>query len=812
VSKGLTRLKVWGRLAEGPVWLATRHTWLTLVVAAVVTALAALVVPRIEIRSDLMDLLPEDTPNVVRIHQVKKTLGYSASLNFLVGSPDPEATLRFATDLAAALDEDPSMGRIDFRRDISFFEKNALLYLSLDDLEQLYDRIEARIQRGIGKKIQLLDDDEEEDGQDGDKAGDEVPTIESYKKKYGIEELEEYRRSPDGTIVSIQCKPTVRPEDMQASRALLDRADEIIAKLDPKSYHPEMTLLPEGSYHKKFEDTKTIPRDLSRSGMIAGGLILFFLLAVFRRLRAIPLVLLALGCAIVWTFGIVWAAIGYLNIITAFIFALLLGLGIDFAIHVISRYREQRAAGDDLEQALRVTLVNLGGALGTAALTTSATFFSLTLFDFRGFSQFGFIAGIGVLLCMVSAFVLLPALVSALEKIRPERFAGRAAGEAPSARTFPRRVAIAVAALAALATVAAAVGIPRIEFEYDFRNLGNPPRPKPELKQRYSKEVSKRTSANMVVITESMEETRLLDRELARWDKNKPGTYFRDWISVFRAVPEEQEERLELIEEISDLVERKIDALEGRDRERAEELQAYLDPEPFELDDLPAWFKDLFRDAEGRLGRFLTIFAGGSKSEARDVEKIISEMGVIETGGKKFHSSASFFILWDVVEVIHEEGPRAVALALLVVLLILALDLRSWRGVLFTVGPLALGVLWMCGVMGLTGFKLNMFNIVVLPTILGIGVDNSVHVYHRYIEEGPGSAGRVLRTTGLAATVASITTAAGFAGMLIAENRGLASIGQLALIGIGTCLFTSVAGLLAALALKDRKPNQGGQP
>ncbi len=877
-SKRSWRARLRRGVAEATLRAALRAPWLVLAVGLALAGAASLVVPRLEIRSDIADLFPEQTPNVRRGKAVKAALGYSAQLVVMIGSPDAEATLRFAAALSKAFADEPDLLRkLEFRRDISFFEKNALLFLPVEELQSLRTRLDRKLRERVERRMRLFDSgseaseaaEEEFDEPDEDdaefaeldepgdepparerpdrpkdpvaakpvggppagaatpaagtagasaavgsvppdggaaEATDELPSIEEYRRQYGAEELREYFRSPDGTILSIKAWPLAQPTDVEASRRMLARVQQLIERVNPERFHPELQILLEGDYHKKDEDVRTIKRDLARSGGVAGVLVLILLIAYFRRLRAVPLVLVSLAAGILWTFGLVWATIGYLNIITAFIFALLLGLGIDFSIHVISRYREERVAGHDLAAALSNTLHSLGGALGAAAATTTGTFLSLTLFDFRGFSQFGFIAGIGVMLCMVSAFVMLPALIVVAERIWPERFpAQRASAPRPTLR-LPRWVAIATLAVAGVLTVAAAWGLPRVQFEYDFSQLGGPKRKQPPMKRRYKKEVSKRSFSPIVVLTDSLEETRALDRELSRRDPTRPGSSFRDWMSLYRFVPEDQPTRLKEVRSIATLLRRKLNLLDGEDRRRAEELLPYLDPEPFDYDDLPPWVLDLFRDGQGRLGRFVTIYAGGNKADARDVAEIVNELGTIHAGGKDYHPVASFFIISDVVEVLRTEGPRAVALALAVVLLILLLDLRSLRGVLLAAVPLLLGTVWMVGIMGLVGLKLNMFNIVVLPTILGIGVDNAVHMVHRHREEGRGSAGLVLRTTGLAAAVASLTTAAGFAGMLVADNRGLASIGSLALLGIAACLVTSVPALAATLRLLDGEP------
>jgi hypothetical protein len=109
------------------------------------------------------------------------------------------------------------------------------------------------------------------------------------------------------------------------------------------------------------------------------------------------------------------------------------------------------------------------------------------------------------------------------------------------------------------------------------------------------------------------------------------------------------------------------------------------------------------------------------------------------------------------------------------------------------------------GAMHLFGVRLNFFNVVVLPNLLAIAVDNSVHLFHRYKEEGPGSLMHIMRHTGFAALVATVSNAAGYGAMLVARHGGLRSVGTLAVLGV-TCTFVGTTIFFPALmALLERR-------
>src|SRR5690606_12832853 len=117
----------------------------------------------------------------------------------------------------------------------------------------------------------------------------------------------------------------------------------------------------------------------------------------FRRLRAVVLVLGPLVLSVVWTLAVALLIYGALTTITAFIFAILLGLAIDFSIHLLSSYDGDRASGMSLPDALVATYTSTGKATALGAATAFGAFVVLSFAQFRGLSQFGVVAAVGVI-------------------------------------------------------------------------------------------------------------------------------------------------------------------------------------------------------------------------------------------------------------------------------------------------------------------------------------------------------------------------------------------------------------------------------
>jgi len=146
---------------------------------------------------------------------------------------------------------------------------------------------------------------------------------------------------------------------------------------------------------------------------------------------------------------------------------------------------------------------------------------------------------------------------------------------------------------------------------------------------------------------------------------------------------------------------------------------------------------------------------------------------------------------------------EAALYALLIIVPVVFLDFRSVGYTLLALLPLGVGMLQMFGLMGLLEIPLNPANMIVLPLILGIGIDAGVHVVHDYrAQRGPY---RVSSSTASAVVINSLTNMAGFGSLMFASHRGLQSLGRVLTLGLTCCLFTALVMLPAMLSLRSRR-------
>jgi len=222
--------------------------------------------------------------------------------------------------------------------------------------------------------------------------------------------------------------------------------------------------------------------------------------------------------------------------------------------------------------------------------------------------------------------------------------------------------------------------------------------------------------------------------------------------------------------------------------------------EPISLDEVPDYLREQFTSKTGELGSFVIVYPSVGLSDGRQSIAFSDDVGTIEAAnGRTYHAASTSIVAADMLRLMRSEAPWMVTATFLIVILLMYMNFRSLRWMALAVVPLMVGILWMLLLMEIFGAKLNFYNLIVLPAVLGIGNDAGVHIVHRYREEGAGSIMHVLRSTGEHVTMGSLTTMVGFAGLLLSFHPGLETIGQLAVMGIGSTLAAALFFLPATL-------------
>ncbi|MEL6770479.1 MAG: MMPL family transporter [Bacteroidota bacterium] len=837
--------RLFAALRPGFRWLV-RHPALALLVGLVFAVAGILGARTLKIDTDFANLLPDDNPTVQALERLRDTLGGESTVEVAVQSPSFDANVAFAEafiDQALALQQpsgEPYLTRAELRTDTEFLDNNGLYFATEDELDDLTFFLEDEIEQARLDANPFFFDPLADDEFDDLAAEDEVAENE---RAASLERLQvtEYRTSPDSTVLAFSLYPGGSQTDGAYVSGLYAKLDSLGAALGP-TFHPEMTMAAAGRVLRQQVEIRAITDDVAASfgagvSAVLLAVLLYFLykgvqartggrfalathwrvfLSELARLPATALVIaVPLLMSLAWTFGLASVVFGTLNLMTSTLGLVLFGLGIDYGIHFFARYTEERGAGRSVEDAAEETFVSTGQAIAVSAFTTAAALYVLTIADFRGFSEFGFIGGTGILLALVTMLTMLPAMLALLEKLGALKLEARDTTVAPevisSGKPFPAAKAIVIASF--VAVFLALVALPRVAFEYDFGAL-EPTYEAYEERAALLREISaggdgRRNPAYVLTgDADAVPQVVAAVEALVADSVAGADSLVLDVESLQERYPSTDEaaaDRLARLEEIRALTD---DPFLRQDTTGniARIRQAASTAEAIPLDAVPADLRAQFTTKQGELGTFVLIYPAVGLSDARNSMAFGDAIGEITTeDGTAYRAASTSLVAAEMLRTMLAESPLMVGLTFLLIALLMFAVFRSPVWTAMALLPLVVGVLWMLGVMELTGVRLTFYNLVVLPAILGIGNDAGVHLVHRYREEGPGSIRRVLRSTGEHVAMGAITTMIGFAGLLLSFHPGLRSIGVLAVIGILATLAAALFFLPALLQWRENR-------
>ena len=577
----------------------------------------------------------------------------------------------------------------------------------------------------------------------------------------------------------------------------------------------------------------------------------------FRRLVRPLLAVLSLILAIGWTFGLTTVTLGSLNLLSSVFAIVLVGVGVDFGVHVLARYQSELSTSGNATEAVRVAVLHAGRGNLVAALTTVTAFYAAMFTDFQGLAELGFVAGSGVLFCLLSMLLVFPA---ALYRLDGRRFSGEG-GVAPP--PLPRLEALErlanrpgrVLVLALALTAAGGGALPAVRFNENLLELQAPDEDSVIWERRLleGSELSSWTTASLVdtpqdararhlalealpdvvakvesvasfeLGTETDRRGRIARIAAAVGELNGPGgepavdgsaldaaiERHMDALAdvaeraVSRGVEGEAavdqlfafQDRLEAVREglpgrVAALGVRQqafFDGLHGRLRA----LASVLHPPAWSLETIPVAARRHLVGASGKLA--VHVFPEENVWDPAAMERFLTAVRTIDpdvTGATvSVHESG---------KVMLEAFWQVILATLCVVSLVLLVEYRGPLAFMALV-PLGVGTLWLLEVMGATGLTFNMANFFAIPVLIGIGVDDGVHMINRHLEDPHGPLAS--SETGLSVILTSLTTMIAFGALATASHRGMASFGLLMAVGAFVLMLSAVVLLPALLRL-----------
>jgi len=320
--------------------------------------------------TDFANLLPDEYESVQLINKIRDKYASGGNIWVILESNHKQRLERFTLELADQFQEDEQVRTLEYEKPAyDFFDEHKMLYVSLADLKEIREQVDRRIQREkLGSLYISLEDDEPKTFND---------LISKYEDEYSTGARSRYFESEDGTIYMFNLRPLGSSSDFAHIKKFFSHVREKTESYESKNKPDDLKLYYAGSIRTRVDEYNSLLEDLRRAGIVAAVGMLLVLLLLFRGVRPLLMVIIPLMFGMIYTFGLSSLFISGFNTVTAFLFAIMMGLGIDFGVHMVSRYLEERSQGASIEDALRAVLHNVGRASATSAATTATAFLLL---------------------------------------------------------------------------------------------------------------------------------------------------------------------------------------------------------------------------------------------------------------------------------------------------------------------------------------------------------------------------------------------------------------------------------------------------
>ena len=849
------------------------------------------------------DLVAKGLPYVKLYKNYRAQFEDLSGMVVVVEGENPADMSGFAEALEKKLQAQPHLfSKVVYKIDTSYFRSRFLLYLDQYELETLTLKLEdhqgflesvniapglhpllssinAEISSGMVDSLltDFLGGEEESEENSEDEADlsllirllEEMTRFltgeTSYRSpwqalfKGGDESLREqgYMVSKNGELLFVLIVPNDDETSFTGYKDAVEQARQVIA--ETRKDFPGVTVGLTGEDVISSDEMVTTQSDVETASKIAlAGVALLFIIAyqgVVKPLLAVFCLLLGLS----WTMGFTALTIGHLNILSVVFTTILIGLGIDFGIHILERFKEERQQGNEILPALQKTLQGTGKGNFAGAITTAIAFGAMVLTDFIGIVELGWIAGWGILFCMVAMLLVLPALITVEEKWRKPSYTQKKSTTATQRgwvdKLFDHYYLI--IGVCTVLVLIASLSLKDLRFDYNLLNLQAKGTEAVQYEMKIL-ESAGRSAWSAAILADSFKEIQEKERQL----KALPTVARVESISA--VIPDNQEENAQIIREnlaplLKDLevepedvdfswkalnktlkgIQFKLQGREGDDldpvemagnrvrnfreqsqkmepelaekrlqnfsqllfadyRNLMEELKANADVKLVKLEEIPETLRKRYISQKGKY--VAHIFPSVDVWDLDERKKYLDDLRSVDPNvtGTAIH-------MFESTRLMTEGYVNGGLYAMTAIIIYVFFLFRNLRTVFFVLLPVLVGSIWTIGIMELIGLKLNMANLVILPLILGIGVVNGIHITHRYREEEDKHASILGKSTGQAVLLSSLTTMIGFGSMMVANHYGVFSLGMVLTLGVFNCLIASVTFLPALLKLSTAK-------
>ena len=865
-------------LVNWGVW-AVEHRWKTLLIALLITTAATVGLSFLHLEMTFYSILPRSSVKVDELKRITEDFPSASNIIVVIEGDDPIALRRAVDSITNELSSDQYseiISSVHGRLDTESFSEFLLLLqagentvekvpqaLSISETpEALVSAMKHELYKLLDTELSSLEKSQINEGLfslhrflDAFYAGDQSEQVQTFQEIVNNVLIPEpYFINGEEDMVLVFVQPNFTIDDWSD---LPENIRKIEAGLFPYEENFNVSIGLTGLLVVAKDEVVTGKQGVYISALLALVLILIILVLNFR-MTIVPLIAgIPLVAGVLWTSGAVGFLFGRLNIMTAMYMVALLGLGVDFAIHYLTAFLQERETGKTFLDSIKAGIEKSGRGMVIGALTTSAAFIALLTADSALVRELAIVAGIGIIFELLAMIILLPVLLSFrdtwIRKNNRKDSIVRTRSEVSVIGLFGSwisKIPLVFFMLFLVITVYLSVYSSKISVESNSMNMEADGLESIVLQERMVRKFG-RSPDTLFIYSDSLVESRYIVDQL----KNSELIKEVDSVISFIPDPEQQRELKDSLEQmvISASGEKGFANSENLNEDQLQRLQlemgividnlrllarkagfpgqvdfitklnsvfaetqiimnlyqnmieysidfinSQIHAEFITVESLPEKLKESYLSRAGS-ANLITIIPKENIWVKENRGAIYAELASVTD------KSTGMVIASDQMNrSVLEDGARAGGLALIVIFIILLLNFRNIKLAVLTIIPLLASLSALLGAMVLLGIKFDFINIITVPLLIGIGINNAVHISHRYRIEGSGRMEEVIQKIGRALLMTTITTIIGFASFIPSSMNALRSTGIVLSLSMVIALGISL-GMHAALLVIVRE-------
>lgn len=867
--------------------IVSQHPWFVLIIASLISALSIFEMRHLSLNTTWLSLAPQKSQSVQQFKKIIKNFGSAVPIIVSIKGDDKNKLIDTVKKMNQDLQKIKQIKDVNYHITQSFAKKNGLKLVKAKDLKRMRKTISDFNLTDYYKNLnndfesQYVNESDEPLSKQEKNAVQSIDGLKAVLQGYttylqnsgrssslnqAIDESTfgpQYFFSRDKKMILLFVQPTVSVLDINKIIPVVRRVENLLNQY--RKQYPNLQFGQTGM--------SVISRDEMDAGMhdtvmnlLTAIIAIFLLLSLsFRMWSSSFLAMIALLTGVIWDIGLASVVFGQLNLFTAMVGVILIGLGIDYSIHLLTSYTQHKYSGLSTEEAIKQSYLKTGPGILTGSLTTAIAFLVFVVTKIESLKELGFVMGTGIILTFLSTLFVLPALIVIKEKLfksKIKKINMSYPFMAKVAKKSIKKTKIILIGTALLFIVSIII-IPKLHFITDFNKL----EARGLLSLHLMDEINDKFDLApdpVLFIANSLKETEETTDKLLK--SNSVG--FVDSLSVYLPSKEKQNKRFQEIKklqmifqnqsqfhsvnkkellaqivrlkqniiEIGDMAymggldilakhcsettnvfaplfsaiektpQNKLNSMASLFYKRLRNnFKTLLNTSYITLQDVPVHIRNLYLSTD-KTKYLINVYA--AKPIWKDLLKtpFLKDVRAINP---KITGMAP--IMESVIRSAGKGGKYASILAFLLIFLLVLIDFRNIKFTLLALIPLILGSVFVLAFLVVTNIYFTWMTVMIVPLIIGIGIDDGVHIIHRYRIEKKGSADSqevlplVMKTTGKAVVLTSLTTMIGFGSLMFSRMVGYEQFGLVLFFGIGLLLVLSTTLLPIILNLTKER-------